>query len=89
MMNETDNKGPDGDDAAAQSPGSLDRKANLAKRQAAHRDRLKEKLRSNLQRRKVQSRARREGEEDDRPGDLLNPAGSAESGADTDTESEA
>jgi hypothetical protein len=42
-----------------------------AARKAAERDlRLKAQLRANLQRRKVQSRARREGAEDDRPGDL-------------------
>ena len=40
-------------------------------RKAAKRDlRLKAQLRSNLQRRKAQTRARREGEADDRPGDL-------------------
>jgi hypothetical protein len=40
-------------------------------RKAAERDlRLKAQLRANLQRRKVQVRARREGSEDDRPGDL-------------------
>ena len=43
----------------------------VAARKAAERDlRLKAQLRANLQRRKVQSRARREGAEDDRPGDL-------------------
>jgi len=42
-----------------------------AARKAAERDlRLKAQLRANLQRRKVQSRARREGAEDDRSGDL-------------------
>jgi hypothetical protein len=42
-----------------------------AARKAAERDlRLKAQLRANLQRRKVQNRARREGAEDDRPGDL-------------------
>jgi hypothetical protein len=45
-----------------------------AARKAAERDlRLKAQLRANLQRRKVQSRARREGAEDDRPGDLATP----------------
>jgi hypothetical protein len=40
-------------------------------RKAAERDlRLKAQLRANLQRRKAQTRARREGEEDSRPGDL-------------------
>lgn len=39
---------------------------------AEHRaDRLKSELRANLARRKVQARARREGAEDDRPGELL------------------
>ena len=47
-----------------------------AARKAAERDlRLKAQLRANLQRRKVQSRARREGAEDDRPGDLAASAG--------------
>ena len=42
-----------------------------AARKAAARDlRLKAQLRANLQRRKLQSRARREGAEDDRPGEL-------------------
>lgn len=42
-----------------------------AARKAAERDlRLKAQLRANLQRRKAQTRARREGSEDDRPGDL-------------------
>ena len=42
-----------------------------AARKAAERDlRLKAQLRANLKRRKLQSRARREGAEDDRPGDL-------------------
>lgn len=42
-----------------------------AARKAAERDlRLKAQLRANLQRRKVQIRARREGAEDERPGDL-------------------
>jgi hypothetical protein len=45
-----------------------------AARKAAERDlRLKAQLRANLQRRKLQSRARREGAEDDRPGDLATP----------------
>jgi len=34
-------------------------------------DRLKAELRANLARRKVQARARREGGEDERPGELL------------------
>ena len=47
-----------------------------AARKAAERDlRLKAQLRANLQRRKVQSRARREGAEDDRPGDLASAPG--------------
>jgi hypothetical protein len=47
-----------------------------AARKAAERDlRLKAQLRANLQRRKVQSRARREGAEDDRPGDLASLPG--------------
>jgi hypothetical protein len=42
-----------------------------AARKAAERDlRLKAQLRANLQRRKVQIRARREGAEDERSGDL-------------------
>ena len=48
----------------------------VAARKAAERDlRLKAQLRSNLQRRKLQSRARREGAEDDRPGDLSTAPG--------------
>ena len=47
-----------------------------AARKAAERDlRLKAQLRANLQRRKVQNRARREGAEDDRPGDLATVPG--------------
>jgi len=43
----------------------------VAARKAAERDlRLKAQLRANLQRRKVQSRARRDGGEDERPGEL-------------------
>ena len=43
-----------------------------AERQAQRRKtRLAERLRANLQRRKVQSRARRAGEEDQRPDGLL------------------
>ena len=38
-------------------------------------DRLKAELRANLARRKVQARARREGAEDDRPGELLGGEG--------------
>ncbi len=34
-------------------------------------ERLKAELRTNLARRKLQARARREGAEDDRPGDLI------------------
>lgn len=34
-------------------------------------ERLKAELRANLARRKLQARARREGAEDDRPGELL------------------
>ncbi len=44
-----------------------------AERQAQQRKtRLAERLRANLQRRKVQSRARRAGDEDQRPDGLLN-----------------
>jgi hypothetical protein len=47
-----------------------------AARKTAERDlRLKAQLRANLQRRKIQSRARREGAEDDRPGDLATARG--------------
>jgi hypothetical protein len=48
-------------------------KQKTAPKSAAERreERLKAELRANLARRKMQARARREGEEDDRPGDLL------------------
>lgn len=59
--------GGDADDVEAQKRA----RRELAARKAAERDlRLKAQLRANLQRRKVQSRARREGAEDDRPGEL-------------------
>lgn len=62
------------EDDAVQSPDEAEAKRarkEQAARKAAERDlRLKAQLRANLQRRKVQNRARREGAEDDRPGDL-------------------
>ena len=59
--------GGEADDVEAQKRA----RREVAARKAAERDlRLKAQLRANLQRRKVQSRARREGAEDDRPGDL-------------------
>ncbi|UVC11768.1 hypothetical protein IHQ71_04135 [Rhizobium sp. TH2] len=52
-------------------PASKRARQEQLARKAAERDlRLKAQLRANLQRRKVQTRARREGEEDSRPGDL-------------------
>lgn len=58
------------DESEDMDAGRLARKEQAA-RKAAERDlRLKTQLRANLQRRKQQSRARREGAEDDRPGDL-------------------
>jgi hypothetical protein len=44
----------------------LTAKAQLAREQALRKERLAKQLRTNLQRRKVQGRARREGEEDQR-----------------------
>ena len=64
--NAIENDGLD-DDVEAQKRA----RREVAARKAAERDlRLKAQLRANLQRRKVQSRARREGAEDERPGDL-------------------
>ena len=56
------------DDVPAQKKA---RQEQLARRAAERELRLKAQLRANLQRRKLQSRARREGEEDNRPGDLV------------------
>ncbi|WP_308737910.1 hypothetical protein [Rhizobium sp. TH2] len=56
---------------SADMPASKRARQEQLARKAAERDlRLKAQLRANLQRRKVQTRARREGEEDSRPGDL-------------------
>lgn len=63
----TDGGDAGSDDVLAQKRA---RQEQLARRAAERELRLKAQLRANLQRRKVQSRARREGEEDDRPGDL-------------------
>ena len=54
--------------------------AKAAPKSAADRraDRLKVELRANLARRKLQARARREGAEDERPGDLLPNVGPSE-----------
>ncbi|MDB5552995.1 MAG: hypothetical protein JWL86_2979 [Rhizobium sp.] len=63
----------DGEETAASAdmPASKRARQEQLARKAAERDlRLKAQLRANLQRRKVQTRARREGEEDGRPGDL-------------------
>jgi hypothetical protein len=62
-----------GDDADASTDLTASKRARQEQiaRKAAERDlRLKAQLRANLQRRKAQTRARREGEEDSRPGDL-------------------
>jgi hypothetical protein len=69
----TGNEEIDSDAGAAGADLDAQKRARKeqAARKAAERDlRLKAQLRANLQRRKVQSRARREGAEDDRPGDL-------------------
>jgi hypothetical protein len=59
------------DPTGAAMPVSGERKQNAAAKAKESRDeRLKSQLRANLQRRKQQARARREGREDDRPGDL-------------------
>jgi hypothetical protein len=63
----------DGEETAvsADLPATKRARQEQLARKAAERDlRLKAQLRANLQRRKVQTRARREGEEDSRPGDL-------------------
>ena len=52
---------------AESKPEKPERKTAAEKRA----ERLKVELRANLARRKVQARARREGAEDDRPGELL------------------
>ena len=68
----------DGGATAADADPEAQKRARKeqAARKAAERDlRLKAQLRANLQRRKVQSRARREGGEDDRPGDLASSSG--------------
>ena len=57
--------------ASAEMTASKRMRQEQIARKAAERDlRLKAQLRANLQRRKAQTRARREGEEDSRPGDL-------------------
>jgi hypothetical protein len=57
--------------SSAEAEAAKRARKEQAARKAAERDlRLKAQLRANLQRRKVQNRARREGAEDDRPGDL-------------------
>jgi hypothetical protein len=67
-MQEIDDKvGSDETDVEAQKRA---RKEQAARKTAERDLRLKAQLRANLQRRKVQNRARREGAEDDRPGDL-------------------
>jgi len=52
---------------AEDKPGKPETKTAAEKRA----ERLKLELRANLARRKVQARARREGAEDDRPGELF------------------
>ena len=70
MSIDEENEG--GETAASDDlPASRRARQEQLARKAAERDlRLKAQLRANLQRRKVQTRARREGEEDSRPGDL-------------------
>jgi hypothetical protein len=70
MNIDEENEGGDTATSADMTASKKARQEQLA-RKAAERDlRLKAQLRANLQRRKVQTRARREGEEDSRPGDL-------------------
>jgi len=72
MDTDGEESGVGADDVEAQKRA----RREVAARKAAERDlRLKTQLRANLQRRKVQSRARREGAEDDRPGDLAPATG--------------
>lgn len=67
MDTDGEESGVGADDVEAQKRA----RREVAARKAAERDlRLKTQLRANLQRRKVQSRARCEGAEDDRPGEL-------------------
>lgn len=56
---------------AEDKPEKPERKTAADKRA----ERLKLELRANLARRKLQARARREGAEDDRPGELLGSDG--------------
>lgn len=70
MSIDEENEGGENAESADLTAAKRARQEQLA-RKAAERDlRLKAQLRANLQRRKVQARARREGEEDSRPGDL-------------------
>lgn len=70
-MTENDEK-PGGSEAVSEDVLAQKRaRQEQIARKAAERDlRLKAQLRANLQRRKAQTRARREGEADERPGDL-------------------
>jgi hypothetical protein len=57
--------------ASTDKPAAKRARQEQLARKAAERDlRLKAQLRANLQRRKIQTRARREGDEDSRPGAL-------------------
>jgi hypothetical protein len=70
-----------GKSGIADSQGSAPR-GNVSLQIAAERraERLRAELRANLGRRKQQSRARREGAEDDRPGTLLGDGDAPASG---------
>ena len=77
-MNETmnDKRGINGDKPHAGAEADSESaapKGNISLRIAAEKraERLRAELRANLARRKLQARARREGAEDDRPGNLL------------------
>jgi hypothetical protein len=62
-----------GDIGAGTDSESAAPKGNISLKIAAEKraERLRAELRANLARRKLQARARREGAEDDRPGNLL------------------
>ena len=71
MVNSDDDMAQSGESASETDEAQKRARKEAAARKAAERDlRLKAQLRANLQRRRVQTRARREGAEDDRPGDL-------------------
>lgn len=69
-----------GNDASGDSNPSARTNTSLKIAAEKRAERLRAELRSNLARRKQQARARREGAEDDRPGNLLSPGDRDERG---------